>query len=803
MLLRFILLVIGFQLTMPFGFGQRDPYKWPFSKTSIWNMPIHQDAEYVDARIEPPEVGAALLSDEDYILFEPDAPMTPVYVNYTRWQHYGNRCDIKGHLLMEVPVPEDFVVSPENWLGETPNAGIAILMPDRVTIKQTQPFARCEEGGHATSRYVWEDQSLYGDGIYGAHGGSSLSAIGGAIRLGELVPGGTIRHALKIIIHGAKYLYYDDQTRGWRWPARVSDGYAPFMYGVNGNPVKDVRMGSLLALPAYLDLESLEFETGNNGPAMILARALQNYGAYIIDDPYAEAFMFATEWSPEGRVLDEFENKWGYSFETGTHTPWGRDIGKIARHLHAVANNAPETIGGGPTGDLDNRLAPPACDFGAPGSGLMCSGPNVKITHPMDESSYILPGEVEIEVDAFDDSSNITRVDFYDNFAYLGTDSVAPYSYTYRTPSVGEHWIKARATSKNSYSRLSSTVKFDILASNPPQLEIMYPKDRQVLDEDTTIPFRFAASDSDGEIVKVELYINDSLVGESYKEPFEVSWRASTLGLYSVKAIATDNSSTKAYSQPINITIGNCQTGINQIINGTFEDGATSWDTWFAFQNSIRITTEIMVSGNRFLKASIQNVPSNAMADVRLYTFMNYEADKSYRICFKAKAEDTKDIRMVVKEAGLNSVIRWQKEITLDTSVFTYGPYLFHLGTSVEPGVFSFHLGSDTNDVWIDDIIITDGDTTTTSYSDVLSNGNTPDIFPNPASKGGYIGINLPETRSYRVEIFDLHGTMIYNRHDYTSNNPIMVQDFTDTEGMYVVKFHSKESTIIKKIVVK
>ncbi|NJK85630.1 MAG: hypothetical protein HC906_06365 [Bacteroidales bacterium] len=26
--------------------AQRDPLKWPFSQTSIWNMPIHKDAGY-------------------------------------------------------------------------------------------------------------------------------------------------------------------------------------------------------------------------------------------------------------------------------------------------------------------------------------------------------------------------------------------------------------------------------------------------------------------------------------------------------------------------------------------------------------------------------------------------------------------------------------------------------------------------------------------------------------------------------------------------------------------------------------
>jgi len=32
----------------------RDPIFWPFAADSIWNMPIHNDAEYVDAQIGMP-----------------------------------------------------------------------------------------------------------------------------------------------------------------------------------------------------------------------------------------------------------------------------------------------------------------------------------------------------------------------------------------------------------------------------------------------------------------------------------------------------------------------------------------------------------------------------------------------------------------------------------------------------------------------------------------------------------------------------------------------------------------------------
>lgn len=357
---------------VPNLFGQRDPYKWPFAKTSIWNMPIHNSAQYTHAKIGIP-TSAGLKVDEDYIVLTPNAPLTPTYYNSAGWTSGKDRCISEGALLFNAPIPASFVINKSNWLGNTPNSGLAVLMPDGETIKQTQPFARCTAGGDAASKYAFADQNIYGDGILGAHGGSGMSAIGGTIRLGELVPGGVIRHAFKINIFASKYLYYDAATGGKRWPAPVADGYAKDVYGKTGTPEFECRMGALLALKPDLDLTSLNFETGNDGPAMILAKAFQNYGAYIVDDPYWDIVAIPTEFSPEGRVIDEFKNAWGYPLETGTNTPLGRDMAKIITRLHVITNNTASTIGGGSTSDLINRRAEAACDFGTPGSGLMCS----------------------------------------------------------------------------------------------------------------------------------------------------------------------------------------------------------------------------------------------------------------------------------------------------------------------------------------------------------------------------------------------------------------------------------------------
>jgi hypothetical protein len=341
-----ICLLVKFVLASSLS-AQRNPLNWPFSENSIWNMPIGFNAVYVHARIEKAMVQGMTI-DEDYIVMTPDVPLMDIAENFAGWDRTKSRCGVEGKVIFSAPIPQSFIVSPETWDGTTPNAGLAVLMPDKKTIKQTQPFAHCTAGQPGTSRYMFEDVDIYGDGMYGSHGGSGLSAIGGTLRIGELTPtSGPIRHALKVNIFAKRNVYYDAETKGFRWPAKRADGYAANTYYKERKSeiVKACRMGALLALPVKMNLDSLGFETK---PARILAEAFQNYGAYLVDDTAWDVYAIMTEWGPAGRFNDEFMKNWGFSMKAKSKdTPWARDMDRIFLNLYVVDNNSVLTIGGG------------------------------------------------------------------------------------------------------------------------------------------------------------------------------------------------------------------------------------------------------------------------------------------------------------------------------------------------------------------------------------------------------------------------------------------------------------------------
>jgi hypothetical protein len=343
-----IVFLIGVIMTLLWGcpstFGntpKRDKFLQPFLSTSIWNMPIGSDARYAKANIGKSNQAAA---DEEYFFQLKDKyPKRAVYAPGA-WGE--GRCTGKKYMDIDIPIPDNLIVPDATKKPfRTPNNASAFLMPDGRTLVQLSPLARCEKEG---SVYGWRYKNIdiYGEGIGGAHFGSGLSSIGGSIRKGELTNDKPIRHALKVVIWADKYLFYDDKIRGYRWPADRADSYAAENYGGNNH---SLVQGSLLAIPPETTKESLKLQT----PAgKKLFDALQNYGAYVVDDSAGDAHYFAVE---KG-VTDEFRDKYGYDFET-KNGKFYDDFMKLFQALYIVDNNSPNSIGGGGTPRAE--LAPP------------------------------------------------------------------------------------------------------------------------------------------------------------------------------------------------------------------------------------------------------------------------------------------------------------------------------------------------------------------------------------------------------------------------------------------------------------
>ncbi len=322
--------------------GTRDKRLWPFAADSIWNMPIGNDAVYVQAGIAP---ASSLSIDEEYLVFpSPSDPLRPFFTNGV-WG--AGRCATKT-FRYSINLPDAFQVGDAKG-RLTPNAVAAILAADGRTLKQMNPVSRCDPGGPLTAGWIAPDQDIYGPGILGAHGGSGLSSIGGSIRKGELTSDDPVRHVLKVNLWGRRWL--SQSSGGHRWPAVAADSFFdnPDNPEAYAGQLPQLRMGALLALPPDVDIPSLGLAT----PAgRKLAWTLQNYGAYVVDDTTWDSHALDVE----SGVAAEFRDAYGYGIEASSG-PWYQDMMRIFGLLAVVDNNGPDSIGGG--GVPRQWLAPP------------------------------------------------------------------------------------------------------------------------------------------------------------------------------------------------------------------------------------------------------------------------------------------------------------------------------------------------------------------------------------------------------------------------------------------------------------
>lgn len=323
------------------GEATRDPWLWPFATDSIWNTPIGDGADY-QAEGHFTAAHAIGADVEFHFKVSAQAPVRKLY-QPMGWPVIDGQ---HGKFFREWRIDDDAVVR-----TQISNNCAAFLMPDGHTLEQLEPFIRMTAGGDVLGipNPFTGGIELTGSGVIGTHWGSGLSAFGGALRHGELTGDIPIRHALKINVFCRKYLSFDRATKtpGWRWPATNADGYAGDAASDGHYQGRDPRVaqGALLAIPPRHTASALGLKTK---PGRTLFHALQDYGAYIVDDSASDAYHLC----PSYEACGEFREVFGHPIAvdaraTGAAREWYDDVMTLMAALAVVDNNRPDTIGGG------------------------------------------------------------------------------------------------------------------------------------------------------------------------------------------------------------------------------------------------------------------------------------------------------------------------------------------------------------------------------------------------------------------------------------------------------------------------
>jgi hypothetical protein len=292
------------------GAPARDAFLWPFASTSPWNMPVGSGAQF-EAASAP---RTSNLND----------PRATAWVNAREYSAPIYRASSSDPLATVVDGDEraQYRIPAAARPANGSDGALYVVDPTAHYVDETWRMS----GGPlawTTSYHVRNDVrgSGWGTGGVRAAGGSG---IGGIIRHWE-VDAGVIRHGLALSIADFQL------RRGPVWPATAEDGNAASIYrGLN-------PIGTFAAIPPTVDVTRL----GLSREGLMLARALQDYGAYVVDRN-GSSFVMKADPSLDG---------------TPALTNMRHDLAKLRPQLRVVTNNAPASVNGG--GTPRAPLAPP------------------------------------------------------------------------------------------------------------------------------------------------------------------------------------------------------------------------------------------------------------------------------------------------------------------------------------------------------------------------------------------------------------------------------------------------------------
>jgi photosystem II stability/assembly factor-like uncharacterized protein len=182
--------------------------------------------------------------------------------------------------------------------------------------------------------------------------------------------------------------------------------------------------------------------------------------------------------------------------------------------------------------------------------------PTISITSPINNASFIAPANVSIATEAFDSDGSIVKVEFFNGTVKLGEVLSQPFTYNWNNIKSGRYIITAKATDNDGGSITSTAINFTVDDSNQlPTISITSPDNNASYIVPANISIMADASDSDGNITKVEFYNGASKLGEDLSQPFQYDWNNVTVGMYNITAKAIDNNGGSKTSSTVNVTV--------------------------------------------------------------------------------------------------------------------------------------------------------------------------------------------------------------------------------------------------------
>jgi hypothetical protein len=183
------------------------------------------------------------------------------------------------------------------------------------------------------------------------------------------------------------------------------------------------------------------------------------------------------------------------------------------------------------------------------------TAPLINLSAPAIGGTYFNNSPLHIAANASDTDGTISRVDFFANNIFIGTDAAAPYQLDW-TSIEGVFTITAKAIDNKNAQTIAAPIGVTInpAPDSPPTVSITAPANGSYFVQGSPIVISANAADSDGFLSAVEFFANNVSIGIDATAPYEISWPG-IVGLATLTAKAIDNNCVATISDPVHISI--------------------------------------------------------------------------------------------------------------------------------------------------------------------------------------------------------------------------------------------------------
>jgi hypothetical protein len=260
---------------------------------------------------------------------------------------------------------------------------------------------------------------------------------------------------------------------------------------------------------------------------------------------------------------------------------------------------------------------------GSGGGTIIGTPPTVSIVNPTPLESVVVNTPVTLSATGTAPNGNIQQIEFLVDNNVLSTAIKYPYSVTWLPGNLGTYTITAQVTDNVGDKVNSTKVTVVVVPEPPPTVSIAAPSSGGIVITGSGTSVTANALSPSGTIAEVQFYANGLPIGTATTLPYTVSWTPLSTGVYTLTAIATDNSGeTSASTAAIVEAVANTGGLGNSIYFGQYQglkDGGRfafaitdgKYGTYIGRSNppysaSVTLHSDLSVgSGGRFAAASI------------------------------------------------------------------------------------------------------------------------------------------------------------------------------------------------------